>query len=202
MKIIVALPYAEDVIIPPVADCTFQAESRAGNISNPLIREAVEEGLRLKNSGPGNEVILAVMGDQVSAAPARMILNMGFDRGIRIPSDTLPGTMEIAELLIDVIQQESPDLILIGKESANAEHNQVGRMLAELLDFRYTSQRDISDSTLYRLLVIREIGSGIHTVELPLVNLKQSVVAINKRPGKKSRKSFGYSPEHCLSVSP
>lgn len=142
------------------------------NAINPL-NEVIEEGLKLKRKDSANEVTLAVMGQDGATRCIEPILKLGFDRGIRIASDMAPGTMEIAEQLLELIQTDTPDLILIGREDGSPESRQIGKMLAELLEFRCANG---PQNSLYRLLVIREIGSGLHTVELPLMSLDNNVL--------------------------
>lgn len=151
------------VVLPPVAT---QPEWHSQILSQPL-NEVIEEGLNLKRKDSANEVTLAVMGHDRAISCIEPMLKLGFDRGIRIACDMAPGTMEIAEQLLELIQTDTPDLILIGREDGSPESRQIGKMLAELLAFRCANG---PQNSLYRLLVIREIGSGLHTVELPLMN--------------------------------
>ncbi|WP_432470142.1 hypothetical protein [Amphritea sp. HPY] len=161
------------VVLPPVAtqpewhsQILSQPSDVMPNRTNPL-NEVIEEGLKLKRKDAANEVTLAVMGQDGATHCIEPMLIRGFDRSIRIASDMAPGTMEIAEQLLELIQTDTPDLVLIGREDGSPESRQIGKMLAELLEFRCAS---CPPSSLYRLLVIREIGSGLHTVELPLMN--------------------------------
>jgi len=179
MKILVVLPpvstqpeWHSQILSQPsdlVSDKTSNSRSKQAPdcAINPL-NEVIEEGLKLKRKDPANEVTLAVMGQDGSTRSIEPMLKLGFDRGIRIASDMAPGTMEIAEQLLELIQTDTPDLILIGREDGSPESRQIGKMLAELLAFRCANG---PQNSLYRLLVIREIGSGLHTVELPLMSL-------------------------------
>ena len=166
------------VVLPPVAtqpewhsqilsQPSDAVSNRASNTAKKPLNEVIEEGLKLKRKDSANEVTLAVMGQDGATRCIEPMLKLGFDRGIRIACDMAPGTMEIAEQLLELIQTDTPDLILIGREDGSPESRQIGKMLAELLEFRCAS---CPPNSLYRLLVIREIGSGLHTVELPLMN--------------------------------
>ncbi|GGK55472.1 hypothetical protein [Amphritea balenae] len=131
--------------------------------------EVVNEALQQKHSGSVNEVIVVAIGQPLCSDDLNRLFRLGVDRSRHTPCDLIPSNMELAETLVEVIRNESPDLILIGRRS-NGQQCLLGKMLAELLDFR-SSQAVSSESQLYRVLVIREIGSGMQTVEMPLMAL-------------------------------
>ena len=60
---------------------------------------------------------------------------MGADRGILIQSDTDLEPLAVAKLLKAVVDEEKPDLVLMGKQAIDGDNNAVGQMLAALLDW-------------------------------------------------------------------
>lgn len=173
MKIIVVLPPENQRFESSAQSYDSENGFTLSELATKTFREVHEEALSLKQSDSCHEVVLAVMGQQRNPVEMDRLIALGYDRGVHIASDLIPSAMEIAETLVDLIWDECPDLILIGRESCQQSNSQVGRMLAELLEFR-RSAKSSEESNLQRLLVIREIGSGQHTVELPLISFNNA----------------------------
>jgi electron transfer flavoprotein beta subunit len=102
--------------------------------ANPFDEIAVEEALRLQ-AKHGAEVVVASVGAAAAATEIRSALAMGADRGVlvkladgvRIDSDVA------ARLLAKVVEQEKPDLVIMGKQAVDDDANMAGQILAELL---------------------------------------------------------------------
>ena len=108
---------------------------------NPFDEYALEAALRLTEDGANpktreGEVIVVTLGPKEAEATLRSALATGADRAIRIDAtdDDLDGGV-VASALKTIVHAEKPDLILLGKQAVDGDTNQVGQLLAELLDY-------------------------------------------------------------------
>src|SRR3954469_19592678 len=100
---------------------------------NPFDEIGVEEALRLKEAGKATEVVVVSIGPAQAAETLRTGLAMGADRGILVKTDATVEPLAVAKLLQKVIDQEKPDLVILGKQAIDDDANQTGQMLAALL---------------------------------------------------------------------
>ena len=84
---------------------------------NPFDEIALEEALRLKENGNASEVIIVSVGSDDVQQQLRTGLAMGADRAILIEHDTTLEPIQVAKLLHQIVDQEKPDLILMGKQA-------------------------------------------------------------------------------------
>lgn len=136
--------------------------------------ESINEALQLKRSGRATEVTVVTLGQSLTLEQSEDLLLQGIDRQRLIPCEVIPSAMELAEVLLAVVHLEKPDLILIGRREEKRQC-QLGNLLAELLEFR-SSQAEEEESQFYRTLVIREIGSGVNVVTLPVISADKGLV--------------------------
>ena len=142
---------------------------------NPFDEYAVEAALRLNEAAPKNEklgettVISFGPGDVVQTL--RQTLAMGADRGILVQADdnALDSTV-VARALKAIVDKESPDLVLMGKQAVDGDSNAAGQMLAEMLGwpmatFAMTLATDDGGKTL---TVGREVDTGVLTLKVTL----------------------------------
>ncbi|MFC4351802.1 electron transfer flavoprotein subunit beta/FixA family protein [Fodinicurvata halophila] len=133
---------------------------------NPFCEIAVEEAVRLKEQGIASEVVVVSCGPQVNQETIRTALAMGADRGTLVQSDEDLQPLAIAKMLKHVVEQEQPDLVLLGKQAVDNDFNQTGQMLAALLGWSqgtFASKIEKQDGTLR---VTREIDGGLETLDL------------------------------------
>src|ERR1700712_1066705 len=102
---------------------------------NPFDEIAVEEAVRLKEKGVATEILAVSIGPMQAQETIRTALAMGADRGLLIQSDADLEPLAVAKLLKAVVDEEKPDLVLLGKQSIDGDNNAVGQMLAALLDW-------------------------------------------------------------------
>src|SRR5580698_5260319 len=100
---------------------------------NPFDEIAVEEAIRLKEKGVATEIIAVSLGVPQCAETIRTALAMGADRGILVETDVELQPLAVAKLLKAVIEKESPEIVIIGKQAIDDDCNQTGQMLAALL---------------------------------------------------------------------
>jgi electron transfer flavoprotein beta subunit len=133
---------------------------------NPFDEIAVEEAIRLKEQGKATEIIAVSIGPAQASETIRTALAMGADRGILVKTDTPPEPLAVAKILKAVAAEETPGLILLGKQAIDDDSNQTGQMLAALLGWpqgTFASKVVIDGS---EILVTREVDGGLQTVRL------------------------------------
>ena len=135
---------------------------------NPFDEIAVEEAVRLKEKELATEVIVTSIGSDPCQEVLRTALAMGADRAIHIKSDTEIQPLTAANILKCIAQQEDPQLIILGKQAIDTDNNQVGQMLAALLNWpqgTFASKLEFHDDGVS---VTREIDGGLETLFLSL----------------------------------
>ena len=100
---------------------------------NPFDEIAVEEALRIKEKNAGSEVVLVSIGPKAAQEQLRTGLAMGADRAILVVSDENLEPLAVARVLQKIVEQEKPDLVIMGKQAVDYDNNCAGQMLAELL---------------------------------------------------------------------
>lgn len=138
---------------------------------NPFDEIAVEEAVRLKEKGVATEILAVSIGPQQAQDTLRTAMAMGADRALLIQTDEDLQPLAVAKVLKALVDQEKPDLVLMGKQAIDGDNNAVGQMLAALMDrpqATFASKVEISGTTA---TVTREVDGGLQTiaVELPAV---------------------------------
>ncbi len=138
---------------------------------NPFDEIAIEEAVRLKEKGVATEVVAVSCGVIACQETLRTALALGADRAILVESDTELQPLAVAKLLKAIVDREQPQLVLLGKQAIDDDSNQVGQMLAALLDWPqvvFASKIEVANGALR---VEREVDGGLETVaaRLPAV---------------------------------
>lgn len=135
---------------------------------NPFDEIAVEEAVRLKEQGVVTEIVVVSIGSNAAQEILRSALAMGADRAILIETDMEVEPLTAAKILRALTAQEVPQLIILGKQAIDSDNNQVGQMLAGLLNWpqgTFASKVTIMDN---KAEVVREVDGGLETVLLTL----------------------------------
>jgi electron transfer flavoprotein beta subunit len=133
---------------------------------NPFCEIALEEAVRIKEAGNAEEVIAITVGKSESQEQLRTALALGADRAILVESESLLEPLAISKVVAKIVEQENPDLIILGKQAIDGDNNQTGQMLAALLDYPQAtnaSEININDGSIN---VTREIDGGLQTLKL------------------------------------
>jgi electron transfer flavoprotein beta subunit len=136
-------------------------------IANPFDEIAVEEALRLKDKH-GGEVCVVSIGSTDASQQIRSALAMGADRGILVLADQQLDCFAVSKVLEKVAQQESPDVILLGKQAIDDDSHQVAEMLAERLGYGQATQANKVSIEGNVATVIREADGGLETLSVGL----------------------------------
>ncbi len=169
---------------------------------NPFDEYALEAALRLTENGKTpkkreGEVVVVTLGPKEAETTLRSALATGADRAIRVEAndDELDGRL-VANALCKIVQEEKPDLVLMGKQAVDGDTNQVGQALAELLDFPMATFAATIKEEPGGLLVGREVDGGVLTVRVKfpaLVTVDLRIVAPTSVYSSKTDPSFKYN---------
>ena len=147
---------------------------------NPFCEIAVEEAVRLKESGTASEVIVVSVGPKSCQEQIRTALALGADRGIQIETDDMPESLNVAKLLAKVVAEEKPDLVIMGKQAIDSDNNQTGQMLAALTGMPQGTFAFKVDVQGEKVAVTREVDGGLQTVALQLPAIVTTDLRLNE----------------------
>ena len=133
---------------------------------NPFDEIAVEEAVRLKEKGKAEEIVVISIGPAQAQETIRTGLAMGGDRGILIKTDDKIEPLAVAKILQKLVEEEKPDLVIMGKQAIDDDSNQTGQMLAALLGWSQGTFASDVDLGSGKVTVIREIDGGLETIEI------------------------------------
>jgi len=170
MKILVAVKRVIDynVQIRVKEDGSGVVTDNVKMSTNPPDDNAVEEAVKIKESGKATEVIAVTIGEEKAQETVRKALAVGADRGIHVKADGILEPLTVSKLLQKVVDKEKPDLVLMGKQAIDDDCNQTGQMLSALLNWpqaTFASKIDVKDK---KLEVVREVDEGLETIEINL----------------------------------
>ncbi len=184
MKIAVCVKF-----VPVVSRIEFDYENkviqREGVPSeiNPFDLLGINMAVDLKSDADDSVVALS-MGPPNAAEGLTQCYALGADRGILLSDRALAGsdTLATAQALALALQRESPDLIVCGRNSSDAETGQVGPEVAELMGLPHVSnvrKLDV-DRAGNRIVAERATDEGYQVIECPL----PAVVCVTEGAGQ------------------
>jgi electron transfer flavoprotein beta subunit len=147
---------------------------------NPFDEIAVEEAVRLKEAGIATEVIAVSCGVTQCQETLRTALAIGADRAVLVESSEDLQPLAVAKLLKALVEQEKPELIILGKQAIDDDSNQTGQMLAALAGLpqaTFASKVVIADG---KATVSREVDGGAETLSLSLPAVVTTDLRLNE----------------------
>jgi len=147
---------------------------------NPFDEIAVEEAVRLKENGKASEIVAVSIGPQGAQETIRTALAMGADRGILVKHEGPIEPLTVAKLLKAIVVEEQPQLVIMGKQAIDDDCNQVGQMLAALLNWpqgTFAAKVEVADGSI---AVTREVDGGLQTVALKLPAVVTTDLRLNQ----------------------
>ena len=173
MKVLVGIKRTIDanVKVRVKADETGVETANVKMTINPFCEIAVEEAVRMKEAGTAEEVVAVTAGPEDARQTLMTALAIGADRAVHVIADQEIQPLAVAKVLKAVIEQESPGLVILGKQAIDDDSNQAGQMLAALLGWpqaTFASNIAFGDGEAE---VTREIDGGLETltVKMPAV---------------------------------
>ena len=134
--------------------------------TNPPDDNAIEEAVKIKETGKATEVVAVTVGEEKAQETVRKALAVGADRGIHVKADGIIEPLAVSKILKKIVDKEKPDLVFMGKQAIDDDCNQTGQMLSSLLDWpqaTFASKINVKDG---KLEVVREIDEGLETIEI------------------------------------
>ena len=182
MKILVPIKRVVDynVKVRPKADESGVDLNNVKMAINPFCEIAVEEAVRLKEAGTATEIVAVTVGTSASQEQLRTALALGADRAILVETDVEVEPLGIAKVLKGIIDKESPDLILLGKQAIDGDNNQTSQMLAALSGYAqatFASELKIEGE---KAVVTREVDGGLQTISVNLPCIVSSDLRLNE----------------------
>jgi electron transfer flavoprotein beta subunit len=140
---------------------------------NPFDEIALEEALRIKERGGADEVVVATVGPADAQQQLRTALAMGADRALLIESAASIEPLDVARVLLKIIERETPFLVILGKQAIDDDNSQTGQMLAALWNrpqATFASKLELSlvNGGAGKATVTREVDAGLETLEIEL----------------------------------
>ncbi|MGI9280014.1 MAG: electron transfer flavoprotein subunit beta/FixA family protein [Endozoicomonas sp.] len=182
MKILVAVKRVIDynVKVRVKADHSDVDLTNVKMAINPFCEIAVEEAVRLKEKGVATEIVAVSLGTKECQEQIRTALALGADRGILVETDEKLGSLTVAKLLKAIVDEEKPDLVILGKQAIDSDNNQTGQMLAALAGLpqgTFASELTVEDG---KASVTREVDGGLQTVSLSLPAIVTTDLRLNE----------------------
>lgn len=147
---------------------------------NPFDEISVEEAIRIKERGLGTEIVVVSIGPEQCIDIIRTALAMGADRGILVATDAPMEPLAIAKALKSLVERETPDLVIMGKQAIDDDCNQTGQMLSALLKWpqaTFASKIEFNEGTID---VTREVDGGLQTLTLKLPAVVTTDLRLNE----------------------
>ena len=182
MKILVAVKRVIDynVQIRVKEDGTGIVTENVKMSTNPPDDNAIEEAVKIKETGKATEVVAITIGEEKAQETVRKALAVGADRGIHVKVDGIVEPLVVAKILQKIVDKEKPDLVFMGKQAIDDDCNQTGQMLAALLNWpqaTFASKIGIKDKVLE---VVREVDEGLETIEVVIPAIVTSDLRLNE----------------------
>ncbi len=153
---------------------------------NPFCEIAVEEAVRMKEGGGGHakdaakEVVAVSIGPEQAQETLRNALAIGADRGILVKAEGEVEPLAVAKILKAVVDDEKPDLVILGKQAIDDDSNQVGQMLAALLDWPQATFASKIVLGSGKATVTREVDGGLQTINVDFPAIVTTDLRLNE----------------------
>ncbi|MDR2000421.1 MAG: electron transfer flavoprotein subunit beta/FixA family protein [Zoogloeaceae bacterium] len=147
---------------------------------NPFDEIAVEEAIRLKETGLATEVLAVSCGVTACQETLRTAMALGADRAILVETDAELQPLAVAKLLKALVDKEQPKLVILGKQAIDDDANQTGQMLAALLGWPQATFASKVVLGSDKVTVTREVDGGLETVEIGLPAVVTTDLRLNE----------------------
>lgn len=182
MKVLVPVKHVIDANVRPQIKSDGSGVDLA-NVKmsiNPFCEIAVEEAVRMKEAGTATEITLITIGSAKSQESLRKGLAMGADKGIHIETDEKLEPLAVAKVLAKITEDEKPEMVILGKQTIDADNNQTGQMLAALLGWpqgTFASKLTPGNDSIE---VTREVDGGLENISLKLPAVVTTDLRLNE----------------------
>jgi electron transfer flavoprotein beta subunit len=147
---------------------------------NPFDEIAVEEAVRLKEKGAATEVVAVSVGPTQAQETLRTALAMGADRAILVQTDQDLEPLAVAKVLKALIGEETPELVVMGKQAIDGDNAATGQMLAAILEWPQATFASAVEIAGGSAKVTREVDGGLQTIEVTLPAIVTADLRLNE----------------------
>ena len=182
MKVLVPVKHVVDynVKVRVKSDDTGVDIANVKMSMNPFDEIAVEEAMRLKEKGVATEVIAVSCGVAQCQETLHTAMAIGADRAILVETSEALQPLAVAKLLKALVEKESPQLVILGKQAIDDDCNQTGQMLAALAGLpqaTFANKVEVADG---KARVTREIDGGLETLSITLPAVVTTDLRLNE----------------------
>lgn len=149
-------------------------------IINPFDEIAVEEALRIKESGAASEIIIVTVGPEECGIQLRYALALGADRAIHINTNNEVDSDLAARAISAVFKKEQAGLLILGKQAIDSDAGQTAQICAVKLGLplaSFASKVVIESSSA---TVTREVDGGLETLKVSLPAVISTDLRLNE----------------------
>ena len=176
MKICVLVKEVPDAAVTKRINPSTGRLDRSGEKNlNPYDTHAIEAAMQIKEGGAVqvDEIVAVTMGPESAVRALHKAVSLGADRSVQLTDDALAGSDVAATgyALAQVLEKESPDLVLLGQQSDDGECYTIGAVVADHLGMPSLTQvikMEVQDGGL-RCERQAEYGYDTVQVEFPAV---------------------------------
>jgi electron transfer flavoprotein beta subunit len=184
-KILVPIKRVPDwqIKVKPSGDGSSIDGSNMKWIINTFDEIAVEEAVRIKEgSSDFSEVVLVCIGPAEATEQLRSALAIGADRALHIVTEEELDSEQVAKLLVKIFNQDTYDLIIMGKQAIDSDSNQTAQRIAAELSLpqaTFASKIEIENGATH-VKVTREVDGGLETLRLQLPAVVSTDLRLNE----------------------
>ena len=179
MKILVPFKSVSD---PYEAATPGGSGATAKSVINPFDEIAIEEALRIRERGEATEIVGLTIGPAAVDEQVRAAMAMGVDRAIRVDDARALDPYIVARILRVLVEEEGPQVVLMGKQAVDDDSNQTGQMLAGLLGWpqaTFISKVEFLENKT-RARCTRETDAGLEVIEVNLPAVMTADLRLNE----------------------
>ena len=179
MKILVPFKSVPD---PYEAAAPGGSGATAKSVINPFDEIAIEEALRIRERGEATEIVGLTIGPAAVDEQVRAAMAMGVDRAIRVDDARALDPYAVARILRVLVEEEGPQVVLMGKQAVDDDSNQTGQMLAGLLGWpqaTFISKVEFLENKT-RARCTRETDAGLEVIEVSLPAVMTADLRLNE----------------------
>ncbi len=182
MKIIVAVKRVVDpyVKIRVKSDSSGVETQNIKMAMNPFDEIAIEEALRMREQNLATEVVAVSIGSDSSQETLRHALALGADKAILVRTEKNLESLNIAKILKKIVDDEKPELVIMGKQTIDGDNNQTPQMLAALLKWPQATFASKLNLNGKELEVTREIDGGLETIKVQIPAVVSTDLRLNE----------------------
>jgi electron transfer flavoprotein beta subunit len=185
LKICVLVKEVPDAAVEKRMDPNSKRLDRSGEKNlNPFDTHAIEAAMQIKEGGAVevDEIVAVTMGPETAFRALHKAVSLGADRSVHLTDGSLAGSDVAATgyALAKVLQQENPDLVLLGQQSDDGECYTIGAIVADHLQMPSLTQVIKIDVEGNALVCERQAEYGYDTVEVELPAVISVGDAINE----------------------